>query len=82
MFERIKPQSAWCFKKSFTTLKAFIHIRIRRSVLTCDNEAIYTQFYLGKLRFNLTSNGNAGSFKKSSKLVLQMLLCGDCYENV
>jgi hypothetical protein len=30
----------------------------------------------------VTSNGNAGCFKKSFTMVFKMLLCGECYENV
>jgi hypothetical protein len=35
------------------------------SVLNCHNVAKHTEFYLGQLRFNVTSTGNAGCFKKS-----------------
>jgi hypothetical protein len=52
------------------------------SVLNCHNVARHTEFYLGLLRFNVTSTGNAGCFKRSFTLVFQMLLCGEYYENV
>jgi hypothetical protein len=45
------------------------------SVLNCHNAAKYTDFYLGYLRFNVTSIGNAECFKKSFTMVFQMLLC-------
>jgi hypothetical protein len=35
-----------------------------------------------KLRFNGTSIVNAGCFKKRFTMAFQMLLCGECYENV
>jgi hypothetical protein len=35
------------------------------SVLNCHNVAEHTEFYLGKLVFNVTSTGNAGCFKNS-----------------
>jgi hypothetical protein len=52
------------------------------SVLDCDNVAKHTEFYLGWLRFNVTSNGNEGCFKKSCTVIFKMLLCGECYGNV
>jgi hypothetical protein len=52
------------------------------SVLNGYNVAKHTEFYLEHLRFNVTSPGNARCFKKSFTTVLQMLLCGECYENV
>jgi hypothetical protein len=48
----------------------------------CHNVAKYIKFYLGELRFNVTSTGNAGCFKKSFTLVFQMLLCGECCETL
>jgi hypothetical protein len=33
------------------------------SAFNCHNVAKYTEFYLGELRFNVTSTGNAGCFK-------------------
>jgi hypothetical protein len=51
-------------------------------VSNCQNMAKHTEFYVGQLQFNVTSNGNAGCLKKGSKMVLQMLLCGERYENV
>jgi hypothetical protein len=39
--------SAWCFKKSFTTLKAYIHLfRGHAQYLNCHNVAKHTEFYL------------------------------------
>jgi hypothetical protein len=35
------------------------------SVLKCHNVAKHTEFYLGYLRLNVTSTGNAGFFRKS-----------------
>jgi hypothetical protein len=52
------------------------------TVLSRHNVEKYTEFYLGKLRFNVTSTGNAECFTKSFTMVFQMLLCGECYENV
>jgi hypothetical protein len=52
------------------------------SLLNCHNVAKHAEFYLGKLRFNVTSTGNTGRFKKSFAIVFQMLLSGECYENV
>jgi hypothetical protein len=43
------------------------------SVLNCYNIARHTELYLGELWFNVTVNGNAGCFKKASKL------CSKCY---
>jgi hypothetical protein len=39
------------------------------SVSNCHNVAKYTEFYLGYLRFNVTSTGNADCLKKSFILV-------------
>jgi hypothetical protein len=39
-------------------------------------------FYLRQLRFNVTFAGNERRFEKSFTKVLQMLLCGECCENV
>jgi hypothetical protein len=52
------------------------------SVLNCHNVAKHIEFYLRLFQFNVTSTGNAGRFKKSFTIVFQMLLCGECYENV
>jgi hypothetical protein len=41
----------------------------------------HTEFYIGYLKFNVTSFGNAGCFKKSYAMAFQMLPCGECYEN-
>jgi hypothetical protein len=35
------------------------------SGLNCHNVAKHAEFYVEKLRFNVTSAGNAGCFKKS-----------------
>jgi hypothetical protein len=49
-----------CFKKSFTSLKAYyIYSEDMYSVLNCHNVAKHTEFFLGQLRFNATSTGNA-----------------------
>jgi hypothetical protein len=32
--------------------------------------------------FQVTSTGNAGRYKKSFTMVIQMILCGECYKNV
>jgi hypothetical protein len=57
--------NAGCFKKGFTTLKAYINVFRRHvQVLNCQNVAKHTEFYLGQLRFNVTSTGNAGCLKK------------------
>jgi hypothetical protein len=50
------------------------------SALNCHNVAKYAEFYMGYLRFNVTSTGNAGCFEKSFTMVFQMLLCGECYD--
>jgi hypothetical protein len=42
----------------------------------CYNVANHTKFYLGQLRFNVTSTGNAGCFLKSFTMVFKRLLCG------
>jgi hypothetical protein len=52
------------------------------SALNYHNVANYTNFYLGLLRFNVTSTGNAGCLKKRFTMIFQMLLCGECFENV
>jgi hypothetical protein len=52
------------------------------SVLDCHNVGKHAEFYLGLLRFNMASTGNAGYFKNSFTMLFQMLLCGECYENV
>jgi uncharacterized membrane protein (DUF373 family) len=52
------------------------------SVFNCHTVAKHTEFYLRKLRFKVTSTGNAGGFKKSFTTVFEMLLCSECYENV
>jgi hypothetical protein len=44
------------------------------NVLNCHNVAKHTEFYLWELQFNVTSNGNAGYYKKS--FTFQMLLSG------
>jgi hypothetical protein len=51
------------------------------SVLNCRNIAKLTKLYLGYLRVNVTSIGNAGCFEKSFTMVFQLLLCGECNEN-
>jgi hypothetical protein len=51
------------------------------SISNCHNVAKYIEFYLGYLRFIVTSTANAGCIKKSVTMILQMLLCGECYEN-
>jgi hypothetical protein len=43
------------------------------NVLNCHNVAKYTEFYLGQLRFNVTSTGNAECSKKSCTMIFQML---------
>jgi hypothetical protein len=52
------------------------------SVFNCHNVAQNIEFYLGCLRFNVISNGNAGCFKNSFTMVLLMLLSGECFENI
>jgi hypothetical protein len=52
------------------------------SVLNYHNVAKDSEFYLGQLRVNVTSTGNAGCFKKSFTMVFQTLLCGEFYEDV
>jgi hypothetical protein len=52
------------------------------NVFYCHYVAKHNEFYLGWLRLDATSNGNIGYFKKSFTIVFQMLLCGECYENV
>jgi hypothetical protein len=49
---------------------------------TCHNVANHPEFCLGWLLFNVTFTGNAGCFKNNFTVVFQMLLCGECYENV
>jgi ribosomal protein L31 len=56
--------NAKCFKKRFTTLKAYTYLF--RGHVQCF-ELSYcsrTHRYLGQLRFNVTSTGNARCFKK------------------
>jgi hypothetical protein len=52
------------------------------SVLNFHNVANHAEFYLGYLRFNMTSTGNAACFKKSSTVLIQLLMWGYCYTNV
>jgi uncharacterized membrane protein (DUF373 family) len=52
------------------------------SVLNCHNVAKHAEFYLGDLRFNVTSTGNARCFEKIFTIVFQMLLFAECYKNV
>jgi hypothetical protein len=52
------------------------------SVLNCHNVAKHAEFYLGQLRFEVTSTGNTGCFRKSFRMVFQMLLCSERRENV
>jgi hypothetical protein len=51
------------------------------SVLICHNVTKYTEFYQ-RYRFNVIYTYNTRCLKKSITMVLQMLLCGECYENV
>jgi hypothetical protein len=70
-----------CFKKRFTTLKAYNLRKFSQdvySVLNCHNVAKHTEFCLTFIG----NAGNAGCFKKSFTSVFQMLLCGECYGNV
>jgi hypothetical protein len=74
---------AGCFKRSFTTLEAYKNVF--RGHIQCFyfcNIAKHSDFYMELLRFKVTSTGNAGCFKKSFIIIFQMLLCGECYENV
>jgi hypothetical protein len=53
-----------CFKKSFTTVRAYInlfggHIKC----LNSHNVVKHTKSYLGQIWFNVTSSGNAGCLK-------------------
>jgi hypothetical protein len=52
------------------------------SILKYRNIAKHAKFCLGYLWFNVTSPGNARCFKSSFSMVFQMLLCGECYENI
>jgi hypothetical protein len=52
------------------------------SILNCDDVARYTEFYVGYLRFNVTSLAMQSVFKKSFTMMYQMLLCVECYINV
>jgi hypothetical protein len=52
------------------------------SVLNCHNVAKHMEFNLEQLRFNETSTGNVGRFKMTFTMIFQMLLSGECYENV
>jgi hypothetical protein len=61
--------------------RPYVQIGMYR-ILTCHNVAKYSEFYLGQVRSNVTSTADAGCFKKSFTMVLQMLLCGECYEKV
>jgi hypothetical protein len=71
-----------CFKKSFTVLKVYINrFKGHAQCFNCHNVAKH-RVLPGWLRFNATSTGNAGCFKKCFTMVFQMLLCGECYENV
>jgi hypothetical protein len=42
----------------------------------------YINLLRGHVQFNVTFTGNAACFKKSFIMLFQMLLCGECYENV
>jgi hypothetical protein len=56
-----------CFKTSFTNMK--VYINLFRGHVQCLNVAKQIEFYLVELRFNVTSTGNAGYFKKSLTMV-------------
>jgi hypothetical protein len=75
------PENAGCFKNSFTALKAYADLfRGLDSVLNCSKTH---RVLPGIVMVNVTSSGNAGCFKKKSfTIVFQMLLGGECYENV
>jgi hypothetical protein len=45
------------------------------SALSCHIVVKYTESYLGKLLFDVTSNGNAECFKNSYTMEFKMLLC-------
>jgi hypothetical protein len=44
------------------------------SGLNSHNVAKHAEYYLGYLRFSVTSNGNAECFEKSFTMVFQMLV--------
>jgi hypothetical protein len=52
------------------------------SVVNCNYVAKYTEFYLKLWRFKVTFTDNAECFKQSFIIVLKMLPCSECYENV
>jgi hypothetical protein len=71
-----------CFKTMFSNLNAYINYsEDMYSILRCHNVEKHTEFYLGNLRFNLTSTGNVGCFKISAAMTFQILLYGECYES-
>jgi hypothetical protein len=71
------------FRKSFTHLKDCMNLfRGLVQYFNCHNVGKRTEFILEWLRFNLTSTSTAGCLKKPFTVVFQMLLCGECYENV
>jgi hypothetical protein len=60
----------WVFQKELYSFESYINLfRGMHSVLNCHDVAKHTELYLGYLRFNVTSNGNAGCFKKSFTMV-------------
>jgi hypothetical protein len=73
---------AGSFKKSFTNLKAYTNLfKGHVQCLNYHSVTRYTYCYLGLLRFNATSTGNAGCFKKRITMIFQMLLCGEFYKS-
>jgi hypothetical protein len=71
----MSTNNAECFKNSFTTLKAYIHLfRGHTQCFECYNVERYTEFYVGQLWFNATSNSNAGGFKNNFIVVFHMLV--------
>jgi hypothetical protein len=68
-------------KRALQLLKLIYIYSDMYSVLNCNNVTKHTEFFMGQLRLNVTSTGNAGCFEKSFTVVLQMLLRGECYEN-
>jgi hypothetical protein len=53
-----------------------------RSVLNYKDVAKYTEFYLGQLGSMWLPLVMQNVSKKSFTVLFQMLLCGECYENV
>jgi hypothetical protein len=78
-----KANCTGCFKRGLQFWKFLsVYSEDMCSVLNCHNVAKHTEFYLRELRFNVNYTDNGGCFKRSFTTIFQMLLCGECYENI